>query len=188
MMSSNTASNSELISKVYVSTDSLKIKKVVENLGLGVIVIDRPTELATDEASTESVVSHFMSQVSFDKLVLIQATSPLLTNNDLDSALGQFESNNLDSMVSTVRVKRFFWTADGVPFNYDPLNRPRRQDFRGMLMENGAFYITKSSILETYNSRLAGKIGVFEMPENTAVEIDEPADWEIVEKLLENRQ
>ncbi len=182
------AIESKLISKVYVSTDSLAIKELVENLGLGVIVIDRPSELATDEASSELVVSHFMSQISFDKLVMIQATSPLLTNKDLDLALKSFEANNLDSMVSTVRIKRFFWSEDGVPLNYNPMNRPRRQDFSGMLMENGAFYITKSSILETYNCRLAGHIGVFEMPENTSVEIDEAADWEIVERLLEKRQ
>ena len=45
---------------------------------LGVRVIDRPAEYASDEASTESVMRHFMSQVPFDTLVTIQATSPLL--------------------------------------------------------------------------------------------------------------
>jgi CMP-N-acetylneuraminic acid synthetase len=181
------AVNAELINDVYVSTDSIDIKATVEKLNLGVIVINRPPELATNEASTESVIKHFMTHVSFDKLVTIQATSPLLTNKDLDRALEFFESDKLDSMVSTVRTKRFFWTEEGVPLNYDPMKRPRRQDFSGVMMENGAFYVTERRILETFGCRLGGRIGIFEMPEQTSVEIDEPSDWEIVKQLLKDR-
>ena len=181
------AVNAELINDVYVSTDSIDIKATVEKLNLGVIVINRPPELATNEASTESVIKHFMTHVSFDKLVTIQATSPLLTNKDLDRALEFFESDKLDSMVSTVRTKRFFWTEEGVPLNYDPIKRPRRQDFSGVMIENGAFYVTERRILETFGCRLGGRIGVFEMPEQTSVEIDEPSDWEIVKQLLKDR-
>ena len=181
------AANAELINDVYVSTDSIDIKTAVKKMDLGVTVINRPPELATDEASTESVIKHFMTHVSFDKLVTIQATSPLLTNKDLDRALEFFESDKLDSMVSTVRTKRFFWTEEGVPLNYDPMKRPRRQDFSGVMMENGAFYVTERRILETFECRLGGRIGVFEMPEQTSVEIDEPGDWERVEYLLKDR-
>ena len=90
-------------------------------------------------------------------------------------------------MVSTVRIKRFFWTEDGVPLNYDPMKRPRRQNFSGSMMENGAFYVTERRILETFGCRLGGRIGVFEMPEQTSVEIDEPGDWEIAKHLLKDR-
>ena len=51
-------------------------------------------------------------------------------------------------------------------------------------MENGAFYInTVGNILKNKN-RLSGKIGIYEMPEYTAIEIDEPNDWTILEKLM----
>lgn len=64
------------------------------------------------------------------------------------------------------------------------MNRPRRQNFKGELMENGAFYInTVSNILKSGN-RLSGKIGIYEMPEYTATEIDEPDDWTILENLM----
>ena len=69
--------------------------------------------------------------------------------------------------------------------NYDYMNRPRRQNFPGMLMENGAFYInTVGNILKSGN-RLCGKIGFYEMPEYTATEIDEPDDWTILENLMQ---
>lgn len=176
------------INSVYVSTDSEEIADVVQGLGLGVKVIMRPAEYATDDASTESVMLHFMNQVDFDVLVTIQATSPLLTDRDLDQAIVQFQEQQLDSMLSAVRTKRFFWNDNATPINYDPLHRPRRQDFHGTLMENGAFYITKRKILQRHQCRLGGKIGIYEMDESTSVEIDEPEDWERVERLLLQRQ
>ena len=98
--------------------------------------------------------------------------------------LARFERDRLDSLLSAVRTKRFFWQDDASPINYDPLHRPRRQDFAGTLMENGAFYITRRTILEQYRCRLGGRIGIHEMPERNALEIDEPEDWARVEALL----
>lgn len=181
------ATNCSAISAVYVSTDSEEIAGAVQSLDLGVQVIMRPLEYATDEASTESVMLHFMSQVDFDVLVTIQATSPLLTFADLNRAASQFENQQLDSMLSAVRSKRFFWHENATPINYNPQSRPRRQNFSGTLMENGAFYITKRSILQHNQCRLGGKIGIYEMDESTAVEIDEPEDWDMVERLLLQR-
>jgi len=182
------AVESKVFDQVYVSTDSTEIANVVSALGLGVEVLMRPTELATDSASTEAVMLHFMEQVDFDVLVTIQATSPLLQAIHLDEALEKFRAEKLDSMLSAVRTKRFFWHDDGTPINYEPMHRPRRQDFTGTLMENGAFYITRGSILERYRCRLGGSIGIYEMPEHTSVEIDEPEDWEVVSRLLQKKQ
>lgn len=176
------------IKTVYVSTDSEEIAALVQGLGLGIQVIMRPAEYATDEASTEAVMLHFMRQVDFEVLVTIQATSPLLTSSDLGLALAQFNEQQLDSMLSAVRTKRFFWHDDATPINYNPLSRPRRQDFPGTLMENGAFYITRHEILQRYQCRLGGKVGIYEMDESTAVEIDEPGDWERVERMLLQRK
>ena len=175
------------IEATYVSTDCEQIKAVVLGLGLGVEVLDRPAKLATDEASTESVMLHFMNTVDFDRLVTIQATSPLLDSVHLEQALILFEQNQLDSMLSAVRSRRFFWRDDGTPLNYDPRQRPRRQDFEGLLMENGAFYVTCRQTLVDLQCRLGGNVGIFEMPEETALEIDEPLDWNLVEAQLQRK-
>jgi N-acylneuraminate cytidylyltransferase len=70
--------------------------------------------------------------------------------------------------------------------NYLPQSRPRRQDFEGSFVENGAFYITTKNILEKDRCRLGGKMGIYEMPENSFVEIDEPEDWAHVSYLIKN--
>lgn len=181
------ACSANLIDRVYVSTDSGRIRALVESLWPGVIVIDRPVELAADDSSTEDVMKHFAAIASFDTVCTIQATSPLLTSGDLDSAISIFQNGAYDSMLSAVRTKRFFWTDDFKPINYDPNTRPRRQDFKGTLMENGAFYLTSRTTLLETGCRLGRRIAIYEMAEDTAVEIDEPADWDIVAQLLKNK-
>ena len=105
-------------------------------------------------------------------------------SEDFDNALRQFAYSGKNSMLSCVRSKRFFWDKDGNTINYDYRNRPRRQDFDGMFMENGAFYINKVENILKDKNRLSGQIGIYEMHESTAIEIDEPIDWKIVEILL----
>ena len=176
------------IDRVFVSTDSPEIKDIVHRLGLDVHLLDRPIELATDEASTEAVMLHFLGTApTFDRLVTIQATSPLLDGWQLDEALELFETGCYDSMATVVRTKRFFWNDNGMPINYDPQHRPRRQDFAGTLMENGAFYITSRDLLSGTGCRLGGRIGLYEMPTDSATEIDDMHDWDVVANLLNQK-
>jgi CMP-N-acetylneuraminic acid synthetase len=178
------AERSKMIEEVYVSTDSDKIKQVVNDSIKTVRVLDRDPILATDTASTESVIFDFMDKVDFDILATIQATSPLTSSEDLDSAIKQFMDNNLDSLLTGVRIRHFVWSDEGKPLNYDPQRRPMRQQFSGSLLENGAFYLTKREILEKQKCRLGGKIGLYEMQEEAGYETDEPADWEIIGDIL----
>jgi YrbI family 3-deoxy-D-manno-octulosonate 8-phosphate phosphatase len=182
------AAASGIFDKIIISTDSEEIAEVAKNSGLDVEISMRPPELATDTASTEAVMFYTAENYSFDVLCTIQVTSPLVTAEDFIGALNQFNAEGLDSMATGVPVKRFFWTEDGKPVNYDPVHRPRRQDFAGWIMENGAFYFTKREILDTHKCRLGGHIGIYSMPEESGVEIDEPQDWEIVEMLLQKRK
>lgn len=178
---------SKYVDEVYVSTESEEIKNVVNSLNLNVKIIDRPVELAQDKSSTEDVMLHFMDKVNFDLLVTIQATSPLTDVADIDAAIESFFKNNYDSLLTVVRSKRFLWAEGGLPVNYEPGNRPRRQDFDGTLIENGAFYLTSHAVLQKEKCRLGGYIGFHIMDEETLQEIDEPNDWSIVKMMLENK-
>lgn len=181
------------IDKVYVATDSLQIRETVEKFGLEkVIVIDRDKNNSSDTASTESVMLEFANRYQFDTIVLIQATSPLLTTRDLEKGFLIYEDEKYDSVLSAVKQKRFNWRIDdsGIasPINYDVYNRPRRQEFEGYFVENGAFYITSKRNLLSTGNRVSGNIGIVEMPEDTYFEIDEPSDWIVVEHLMKKRE
>lgn len=174
---------------VYVSTDSAEIGAAVKaEFPDTVEVLDRDPSLATDTASTEVVLEDVARRVSFDVICLIQATSPLTVADDFRRAKERFVAEELDSLLTAVEFKRFLWTPEGRPVNYDPAARPRRQDFAGFRLENGAFYLTSRAVLERDGCRLGGKIGIHEMPADTAVEIDDPIDWFLIEQLLERRR
>ena len=71
-----------------------------------------------------------------------------------------------------------------MPFNYDINKRKRRQDFKGTLIENGAFYINSVKNIKENKNRISGKIGIYRMPEYTSIELDEEIDWIIAEKVM----
>jgi CMP-N-acetylneuraminic acid synthetase len=182
------AVESGCFAEIYVSTDSSEIGDAVEReFSSHVRVIGRPAATATDTAGTESVMLEFQERVAFDVLGLIQATSPLTQADDLRRAQRRFSDEGADSLLTAVESKRFFWTRDGAPVNYDPANRPLRQQFRGFLMENGAFYFTRAATLRTCRARLGGKIVIYQMPDETGVEVDEPLDWLVAEHLILER-
>lgn len=182
------AAECNLIDEVYVSTDSKEIADVVKKFAHDKIQIAaRSTETATDIASTESAMIEFARNYDFTDIVLIQATSPLLEAEDLSNGISDYFENGYDSLLSVVPQKRFIWNGEGIPQNYEPVHRPRRQEMEGYFVENGAFYITtKKALLET-GSRLSGKTGMYKMLEDTYFEIDEPSDWLIAEKLKKQR-
>lgn len=178
----------DLIDEIIVATDSDKIEEtVLAQSYKKTKIYRRSAENACDTASTESVMLEYINYAHLpqeDIFMLVQATSPLTEIQHFTEALGIYQKGIYDSMLTCVRNYRFFWNEDGTSKNYDYMNRPRRQNFKGELMENGAFYInTVSNILKSGN-RLSGKIGIYEMPEYTATEIDEPDDWIILENLM----
>lgn len=180
--------NCNAIDEIIVATDSDKIEDVVTAQNYTKTKIyRRSAENACDTASTESVMLEYISYANLpetDIFMLVQATSPLTQTVHFAEAMELYNKGTYDSILTCVRNYRFFWNPDGTSMNYDYRNRPRRQNFDGMLMENGAFYInTVKNIVETGN-RLSGNIGIYEMPEYTATEIDEPDDWIILEKLM----
>jgi len=182
------ALNASGIDEVYVSSDSEEILACARSLGDRVHAIERAPELSTDTASTEAVMLDFARRYVFDRLVLIQATSPLTTAQHLDDALRHMDVTHADSLLTVTHEHRFRWRLrpDGFveAVNYDPERRPRRQDWSGELCENGAFYVCSREGLLKTNCRIHGKIAHYVMSGHTAVEIDEPSDWEILEALM----
>lgn len=176
------------LDEVFVFTDDEGIfNEVSQNYAsTKVKALPRSQKSASDTASTEFAMIEFAKQIEydFDIICLLQATSPLTTTKDINAALVKMENVEIDSLVSVVRTHRFIWNEDGTPQNYDIYNRPRRQDFNGLLIENGAIYCTMQSTLKSFSNRLGGNIELLEMKEESLMEIDSITDWKIIEQLL----
>ena len=186
------ASACAAVEAIFVATDDPRIRAVVESARLPrVHVIGRSDSTATDTASTESAMLEFAREHEFEHIILMQATSPLTTVEDLLGGINCYQTSGADSLLSAVVQKRFIWMPKGpfaTPANYDPANRVLRQNFPPYFVENGAFYICQREALLRTGCRISGQIAVYAMPEETYYELDEPADWLIIENLLVARR
>ena len=180
---------SELVKKTYVSTDDDHIAEVSRNAGAK--VIDRPPELATDTSSTEEALFHALETMTEkpDIVVLLQCTSPLRREDDIDDAIHLVSEGPYDSALSCSEDHSFYWEQDegtAIPINYNPADRQRRQELDRWFQENGSIYVMTREILEREHCRLGGDIGIYEMPREMSFEIDTPEDYRIVEAIAEN--
>jgi N-acylneuraminate cytidylyltransferase len=176
------------LAKVYVSTDSDEIADIVKKYNSDIVeVFERVPVNAKSESSSEDAIIEFLNGANIspeETLVFAQATSPLTKPTDISQALERLKKSDADSLLTVVRQKRFIWSENGEPMNYSPETRPRRQDFEGFLVENGAFYISRVSDILSSKSRISGNITYWEMPDETYYEIDEPSDIGVVSFLL----
>ena len=183
------ANDAKCIDTVIIATDCEEIKAVVNSFNFEKVEIyNRKAENAQDTSSTESVMLEYINSASLnpdDNFFLIQATSPMLESKHIDEMYQKFINEGTDSAFTCVLSKRFYWTKDGEPVNYDYKNRPRRQDFEGYMLENGACYINSVKNILEHKNRISGRKTLYEMPEYTAFEIDEPDDFIIIERLME---
>jgi YrbI family 3-deoxy-D-manno-octulosonate 8-phosphate phosphatase len=177
--------NSKLVDEIIIASD---YDEIIPEIRLEKVhLYKRSFENAQDSSSTESVMFEYISKNNLnyeDTFILVQATSPFTKTIHFNEALEKFNRDSLDSLLSCVSFKRFLWTKDSKPINYDFKNRLKRQDFEGQFLENGAFYISKVKSILKFQNRLSGKIGIYEMPEYTGIEIDEEDDWLIAEKIM----
>ncbi|GAL67616.1 acylneuraminate cytidylyltransferase [Jejuia pallidilutea] len=177
---------------VYVYTDDDTIIDFIEkeyHYTNKIKVLKRSGASATDTASTERAMIEFAEKLSynFDVFCLLQATSPFTKAIDIDNCLSKI-ADGKDSALTVVNTHRFVWNEDGTAVNYNPKERPRRQDFKGLLIENGAVYVCTKDVLLNQKNRLGNTIGIVKMPEESLHEVDTEQDWIVVENLLIERQ
>lgn len=180
------------ITDVVVTSDSEEVRSYASGIE-GVVVLDRSSELAQDAVTLDPVIYDATVRMealrghSYDAVVTLQATSPLLTPQTLSGAMRQFEKEDIDSLISVVNAPHLTWRESsdgGVEPNYK--KRLNRQQLPANYLETGAFFIARRSYV-TSSSRLGEKISVYEVPEVEATDIDSPSDWVVCESLLKKK-
>lgn len=165
---------------VVVTTDDDEIAGV--STASGARVIRRPAELAGDTASSESAVLHALDEletggVTVGTVVFVQATSPFIPSDGIDEAVRLLHDDAFDSVFSAHETYGFLWRRDedghAAAINHDAAHRPRRQDREAHYLETGAFYAFSAAGFRQARHRFFGRVGIVEVPEWTAVEIDD---------------
>ena len=193
------AKKSRYIDRVVVSTDDEEIAGKARELGAEVPFL-RPAELASDTASSASVIEHAIifleaAGATFDYLVLLEPTSPLTEASDVDSAIERLEARRdaADSIVGVSRVEAAHPAFDVVvddegliaPFATESFaSAGRRQDISELYFFDGTLYISDVRAYLEKKSFYHSRTLPFIVPKWKAFEVDDLVDFICIEAIM----
>lgn len=167
------ARESRLIDRFVLSTEDAEIASAAREVRAE--VLDRPEELATDTATTVSVLQHVLERIDADTVVLLQPTSPIRVDNIIDRAIKRFLDSGCDTLATGYDSHHFGWTTatENVP----------RQKLDGYFRDDGNVYVFKSEVLKA--GRWTGnRLECLEVSSIYNLEIDTLADFWATEGIL----
>lgn len=181
-------------SNIIVSTDDEEIRRVAEQTGLPVPYM-RPEYLGGDRIGSREVILDAMDWadrqgIDYDKVVLLQPTSPMRTADDVAGCLSLFTPGT-DMVVSVTEAACnpyydcFETSADGsLHISKGDGNYTRRQDTPKAWQYNGAVYVINPESIRKMPLGSFPRRIPFEMPRSRSVDLDTPLDWIITEHLM----
>jgi CMP-N-acetylneuraminic acid synthetase len=180
---------SERLDRVVVTTDDHEIADVAAAYGADVPFM-RPAKLACDETPGIEPVLHAIQMLpGFDRIALLQPTSPLRVVADIEAAVAMAEE--AASVVSVTEARHEGWIfpmdASGLLEIGDGDLATRRQDMARRYALNGAIYVATVRAIRENRSFLAPGVLGYTMPAERSIDIDDWLDWQTAEMLLSRR-
>lgn len=179
------------VSRVIVSTESEKIKEIAEQYGAEVPFL-RPVELTEDAVTSQEVLVHAIDELKKregyepDYVLLLYPTSPLLSRERIEQAIALAIEKNADSVISGHYDKGHYWLeADGGWQRLYPTELVNSQYQKPLFVENGAIYMTRTSIVR--KQIVADRAHVLLMEPDENVDVDYPEDFAKAEARMKRR-
>lgn len=198
------AKKTKYINKLVLSTEDTEIANVARSIGIEVPFM-RPKELATDNASSISVIKHALRHfddigIKFDGVISLQPTNPFTTSNTIDKVIELWLETRCSSVTTITEVTRghpyitkrlkkgnviesFCIIPEGVSIH-------RRQDREKAYYMTGAIYMRSRELIEAENmdGHYLGKDArAVVVDENESYDINNKFDFELVEWIMTKR-
>jgi CMP-N,N'-diacetyllegionaminic acid synthase len=196
----DSARGSRYVDEVLVSTDGDDIARIAAQFGAAV-PFRRPDELATDSATTLSAVQHALEHYrrlgrSFDVVVLLEPTSPLREESDIDRMLERL-SNGWDSFDAVISVGEIhehpsimkrLRGAELEPYCAELARTTRRQDNPAAYFPYGVAYIVKAATLLEESTFYPRRCTYHLLQRYQGYEIDDLHDFLCVEAVMKHER
>jgi CMP-N-acetylneuraminic acid synthetase len=180
------ALESGIFDAVHVSSEDDEILEVAERVGA--VPIRRPEELGGDRVGAVDVVLHAADAQPErpDALYMLLPSSPLRRPETFRRAWALFVESAADALLSVVRVEPppewALVRRNGLIVARDPAgHRTKRQDLEDAWRHDGAHAIFRTDVLAEVRDVLLPRTVPLEVPEDEAVDVDEPDDLELAE-------
>jgi CMP-N,N'-diacetyllegionaminic acid synthase len=188
------ALRSRHLDRVVVTTDSEEIAAIAREAGAEV-PFTRPAELATDTANSYDVIRHalaYLTPTIFDYTVLLEPTSPLREDGDIDRAVGALDqaSDRFDSIVTLGEVHEHPSIVKKIheqsikPFVSNMASPTRRQDAQLAYFPYGVAYAAKTQVLLSENTFYTERCMGLPIQRYQNYEIDDLFDFLCVETVM----
>ena len=198
------AKKSKYITKLIVSTEDREIADTARAIGLNVPFM-RPAELATDNASSISVIKHALKFFDdkgerYDGVISIQSTNPFTSTRTIDEAIKLSIDTGCDSVTTiaeagihpyiTKRLKKdnviesFCIIPEGTVIH-------RRQEREKAYYMTGAIYMRNRGLIEAENMDghyLGRDSRAVVVDETEAMDINTQSDFELIEWMMAKRK
>lgn len=190
------AQATNLFDQIVVSSDSEEIRSVALANG-ATYAVERPVEMATDTAPKLPAIRHCVESAEkkfgqFDVIIDLDATAPLRHPEDIIGALELLKSTDADNVITGTPAHRspYFNLVETNDQGIVQLSKPpqgavnRRQDSPQCYDMNASIYVWRRAALLENDGLFTANTRLFVMPRERSIDIDSPADFEVVEWMM----
>jgi len=190
------AKESNYVDNVVVSTDDYELAEIAKKYNASVPFI-RPAELATDEASTHSVILHALEKLDdtaqFDLVLILQPSSPLRTAKHIDGSIEYYFRKEAKAVLSVCECDHNPLWVNTLPDNMslDVFIKPeiigiRSQDLPKYYKLNGAIYLFDiKQYIHSKGNMYGPNSFAYEMEGNSSIDIDTKIDFQLASLILQ---
>lgn len=182
---------------VHVSTDSREYADIAKKYGADVPFL-RSAELASDTANTWDALRFVIGKYeesgrNFDTICLLQPTSPLRDETDIQKAYQIYEEKEAESVISVCETEHSLQICNTLGENasmrgfIDMKKVGRRQEMSVYYRLNGAIYIQSVALLMEAGDLYGNKSYAYVMDRRNSVDIDDELDFMFAEAVMKIR-
>ena len=191
----NQAKKIKFIKDIVVSTNSKIIQRIV---GKKYSWFDRPEKISDSKSSKIIAIRHAIIEAEkknnciYDLIIDLDVTSPLRSVNDITDSLKLFKKKKINNLfsVSEPRKNPYFNIVEykkNKNQTYAPVKSIQKVYSRQVALKvyemNAAIYIWKRDVIFTKKPLFNKKTGIFIMPKERSIDIDDTFDFKIVKYL-----
>ena len=191
------AKKSKLITRLIVSTDSKKIKKICKTYNVDVPFL-RPKKISGDNSNILETLIYCTKKLEgskkFDYIVLLQPTSPLREKNEIDRCINKLIKSKCQSLISLtpliephpVKLK-IIKKGKVFPFlKKEKKDNPPRQTLQKVFKPSSNIYIISRDLLINKKKILSKNCTYDIIDNNKFLNIDDKSDLLLSKLLLKN--
>ncbi len=182
----------KLKEKIFVSSDSNKIKNIVSNYK-NINFVKRPKKLASDLSKIEEALIHVINKEKLKKngwIITIQPNSPFINYKTIKKIINLTKNSKKNCIMTVSKNNSDFWYKDKNNKNFvkrlfpkAPRNTQKRQP---LFEENSAIYATRISYLLKTKKIFDQKNISYEISKIEGLDINDRVDFFIAESIIKN--